>query len=217
MNPNDDLSKQSLMGMAVVAEFAVPDIEMHVQRVRGFAYRLARGLNMGETEANMLADACQLHDVGMVSVPVAIVRKATNLTNDEWDLIREHPEIGSDLLRRRPHELFKLAGSIALSHHERWDGSGYPLGLMKEDIPLEGRICGLCDVFDTLTHPRAYKRALSPDEVLLLLQESSDSFFDPRLVEIFTLEFNEILAVREQFKSETPDLLERARRSDARS
>jgi putative two-component system response regulator len=214
MNSNDDLLKQTMMGMAVVAEFALPEIEKHVQRVRGYAYLLALGLDMGETEAAMLADACQLHDVGMVSIPAAVIRKATNLSNDEWAMIREHPDVGSDLLRRRPHELFRLAGIIALSHHERWDGSGYPLGLMKEDIPLAGRICGLCDVFDTLTHPRAYKRALSPDEVLLLLQESSDSFFDPRLVEIFTLKFNEILAVREQFKPETPDLLEQVRRSD---
>ena len=201
MNQNDELLNQTLLGMAVVAEYALPEIEMHVQRVRGYAYILAQGLDLGETQSAMLADACQLHDIGMVSVPVAVVRKATNLTNDEWNLIREHPEVGCDLLRRHPHELFKLASSIAMSHHERWDGSGYPLGLMKEDIPLPGRICGLCDVFDTLTHPRAYKRALAPEEVLLLLQESSDSFFDPRLVETFTLKFNEISAVRERFKT----------------
>lgn len=199
MDQTDDLLKQSLIGMAVVAEHALPDIELHVRRMRGYAYLLARGLEMNEAESAMLADACQLHDVGMVSVPVAIVRKTTDLTNDEWGLIREHPGIGCSLLARHPHELFRLAAKVALTHHERWDGSGYPSGLKKEDIPVAGRICGLCDVFDTITHPRAYKRALDPDEVLLLLQESSGSFFDPALVELFTAKYADILRVKERF------------------
>lgn len=201
MTETNELLNQSLVGMALVAEYAVPDIEMHIRRVREYAYLLARGLDMGETESATLADACLLHDVGMVSVPQGIVRKSSNLSNEEWDRIREHPDIGSDLLRRHPHELFQLAASIALSHHERWDGSGYPLGLRKEDIPLPGRICGLCDVFDTLTHPRAYKPAVNPDEVLLLLQESSDSFFDPRIVDAFTLKYPEILQIKDRFRS----------------
>ncbi|HUF38770.1 MAG TPA: HD domain-containing phosphohydrolase [Anaerolineales bacterium] len=200
MNQTDEILNQSLLGMAVVAEYALPDVDLHVQRIREYVYVMGRALDMEESEAAMLADASQLHDIGMVSVPVAVVRKATNLTNDEWDMVRCHPDIGSDLLRRYPHEIFQLAGTIALSHHERWDGSGYPLGLMKEDIPLAGRICGLCDVFDTLTHPRAYKRALMPDEVLLLLQESSESFFDPRLVEAFIRKFDEIVAVRNRYQ-----------------
>jgi putative two-component system response regulator len=199
MDETDDILKQSLIGMAVVAEYALPDIELHVRRVRGYAYLLARSLEMGELESAMLADACQLHDVGMVSVPVAVVRKSADLTNDEWELIREHPGIGFDLLVRHSHELFKLAAAVAQSHHERWDGSGYPFGLKQEQIPVAGRICGLCDVFDSLTHPRANKRVHDPDEVLLLLQESSGSFFDPRLVDLFTLNYAEILKVKERF------------------
>jgi len=201
----DPVFLETLHRMAVIAEHALPNVHQHILRVRGYAKIVARGAGMTESEAEMLSIACQLHDVGMVSVPTYIIRKATNLDNDEWKIVRGHPVVGASLLNGLSHEIFRIGEAVAISHHERWDGSGYPYGLKGENIPLAGRICGLCDVFDTLTHPRAYKRALTPDEVLLLLQEASETFFDPQLVDIFSLHYNEILAVREQYQSE-PEL-----------
>ena len=201
MNENHSLLRESLIKMAVVAEHTLEIAEMHVQRVRGYVHVIARGLDLPEAEATLMADACILHDIGMVSIPTSVVRKATNLTNEEWEFVRGHPTVGAELLAGSDQELFKLARTVSLTHHERWDGSGYPAGLKEEEIPLAGRICGLCDVFDTLTHPRAYKRALSPDEVLMLLEESSEMFFDPRIVDVFKLKYNDILDVRNQFPS----------------
>lgn len=198
----DQIFHETIFRMAVIAEHALPSIENHLRRIHGYAYLLGTGLGKSPAEAEVLAAACQLHDVGMVSIPASIIRKKTNLDNEEWELIRQHPEIGADLLKDLPHEIFRLGARIARSHHERWDGSGYPYSLKGEEIPLEGRICGLCDVFDTLTHPRAYKRAQQPDEVLLLLQEAGDSFFDPQIVDVFTLNYAKILAVRERFTNE---------------
>lgn len=195
------LVREAIQQMAVVAEYAHPIVFMHIQRVRGYAELLARAAGLAEPEAETLADACQLHDVGMVAVPASIVQKTANLTNEEWGLIKQHPTIGYRILSQASSEVFQVAAQVALTHHERWDGSGYPHGLKGEQIPLAGRICGLCDVFDTLTHPVAYRKAQSPDEVLLLLQESSETFFDPRLVEYFTLQYPDILAVRERFKT----------------
>lgn len=194
--------------MAAIAEHALPKVELHLHRVRGYARILADGLGLSETEAETIAVACQLHDIGMVSVPESIIRKTTNLDNEEWDLVRQHPVVGASLIAGMSHPVFEIGEIVAMSHHERWDGSGYPHGLKGDKIPLPGRICGLCDVFDTLTHPRAYKRALTPDEVLLLLQEASESFFDPELVEVFTLKYADILEVREKFKNDPEMVLE---------
>ena len=191
---------EAIERMASIAEFSLPNAPYHFKRIRGYTYVLAKGLGMDDAEAELLANASMLHDIGMVSVPGAVVMKTTNLTNEEWDVVKQHPLIGASLLEDSEHELFRRAKLFAVSHHERWDGSGYPHGLKGEAIPLEGRICGLCDVFDTLTHRRAYKPAMTTDEVLLLLQESSETFFEPELIDLFTLNFQKICTIRSEFQ-----------------
>ncbi len=196
----DEITLEAIERMAVIAEHGLPNVKNHIWRMRGYAYILAKHNGMTDEEANDIANACMLHDVGMVSVPRSIVSKASNLSNEEWEIVKQHPAVGADILDEAIHDVFKIAKTVALSHHERWDGSGYPLGLKGENIPLVGRICGLCDVFDTLTHPRAYKTPMSADEVLLLLQESSETFFDPKLVDSFTVNYEEIISVRNKYQ-----------------
>ena len=199
-NGKEAIFMESLHRMAAIAEHSLLHIDLHIRRVSEYARILGAGYGLSQEEAGRVADACLLHDVGMVSVPIHIVHKAGNLTNDEWEIIKKHPFVGASLLNNSQHPVIALAETVALTHHERWDGSGYPRGLAGEATPLAGRICGLSDVFDTLTHARAYKAAQSPDEVLLLLQESSGSFFEARLVEVFTLAYPEILAARNAFQ-----------------
>ena len=188
--------------MVKISESKLPHVLQHVRRMQAYARMLAKAIGKSDEEAEQISLACMLHDVGMVSVPPEIVAKTGNLTNEEWDIIKGHPERGAAMLDGLDDDLFRIARSVALSHHERWDGSGYPLGLKGEEIPLAGRICGLCDVYDTLTHRRAYKPAMDSDEVLLLLQEASETFFDPRLVNAFTLNYKDISRIRLEFQPE---------------
>lgn len=197
---------EAIEKMAVIAEYGLPNVSLHIKRMRGYALILAEGYGINKEEAFTIANACMLHDLGMVSVPRTVVSKTANLTNEEWDLVKKHPNVGASLLDDSENEIFRVGKILALSHHERWDGSGYPNGLKGEEIPLAGRICGLCDVFDTLTHRRAYKPAMSTDEVLLLLQEASETFFDPKLVDLFTLNYPKICEVRLKYQPEEEPL-----------
>jgi putative two-component system response regulator len=197
---------ESINKMALIAEHGLPNVQYHIQRMREYSNLLSTSLGMAEKDSKQIGLACMLHDTGMVSVPVSITSKASNLTNEEWDIVKQHPLIGAKFFEVTHNPVYQLAHTVSLSHHERWDGSGYPHGLKGEDIPLIGRICGLCDVFDTLTHQRAYKAAMSPDEVLRLIQECSETFFDPTIVDAFTLNYQKIIEIKEKYAS--PPLLE---------
>ena len=194
----DHIVKETLQRMAQIAEFHHPGIQSHLERIRGYALILSENIGLSLEEAVQISIASMLHDIGMVGIPDAVIAKTGELSHDEWELVKQHPIIGAEILGNIAHPILQIGEMVALTHHERWDGSGYPKGLKGEDIPLGGRICGLADVFDAITSDRPYRDRVPVETALELIKESSGLFFDPQLVEVFERKFDEILKVRSE-------------------
>jgi putative two-component system response regulator len=189
----DDAQLEILERLALAAEYRDDVTGQHAQRVGAIAALLARELGMDEDSADLIQRAAPLHDVGKIGIPDAILLKPGRLTPSEFDVMRTHVAIGARILDGSHFDLLKLAREIALSHHERWDGSGYN-GLKGPEIPVSGRLVAVADVFDSLGHERPYKRALPVDEVIEVMRSERGRHFDPdvldallRLVERGTL------------------------------
>lgn len=182
--------------MAILAEFRDPGIGSHITRMRGYCRTLAAGLDLAAEEVRRLEAASMLHDVGKASVPHHVLQKTGRLTEEEWEIVKEHTRVGADFLAGSPLPVMQQAQEIARTHHERWDGSGYPQGLQREEIPLPGRICAIADVFDALTTRRPYKKEVSVEEALDLLRSAAGSLFDPRVVQVFARDFERLCAIR---------------------
>jgi response regulator RpfG family c-di-GMP phosphodiesterase len=153
--------------------------------VGAFSYHLARLAGVEDKEARLLQDAATLHDIGKLAVDSGIVHKNGALTKWELKKMKKHPLYGAKMLQHSELPLFKVASIVALQHHEKWDGSGYPHGLKKENIHLYGRIVAIADVFDALSFKRSYKDKWNMEEVLRFMKEMSGKHFDPNLIEIF--------------------------------
>lgn len=194
------INKESLdlvRRMAMMAQYRESGIENHLERMRGYCYVIAHGLGLSTPEVELIANASQLHDVGYVGVPDAVLAKSGQLTAYEWEQVKRHPAIGAEMLSGSPSPVLQAGELIALTHHERWDGSGYPKALQGEEIPLGGRICAVADVFDALTTKRTYKEEVPVQEALQLLVDTSGQLFDPQVVKVFREGFDEILRVRQ--------------------
>lgn len=185
--------------MAYLAEFRKPNVSNHLERIRGYSHVIARGFGLSAEEVLVISYASQLHDVGLIGVPEAVISKSGELTSYEWELIKHHPITGAEILNGSHSVIMQAGETIALTHHERWDGSGYPNGLRGENIPLSGRICALADVFDALTTKRAYKTEIGVEDALTLVQEASGQLFDPSLVKVFSDNFVDILKTKENY------------------
>jgi putative two-component system response regulator len=155
-----------------------------------------------EDQIDLLQKAAPMHDLGKIGIPDNILLKPGKLDDQEFFTMKTHPEIGAEILKDSPHALMQLAEKIALQHHEKWDGSGYPGGLKGEEIDLEVRIVSLADVFDALTTERPYKRAWSVEEALELIQRESGNHFDPHVVENFLACLPRLLEIKEQYAEE---------------
>jgi putative two-component system response regulator len=176
---------ETLERLARTAEYRDDDTGEHTRRVGDLAGALARAVGLPADEALLIARAAPLHDVGKIGIPDGILLKPGRLTDEERTHMQTHTSIGARLLAGSRFPLLRLAEEIALTHHERWDGSGYPCGLAEAAIPLAGRIVAVVDVFDALTHERPYKRAWGVDEALAELARHAGRQFDPQLVRIF--------------------------------
>jgi len=176
---------ESLTVLAAVGEFHDDDTYRHTQRVGALAASLGRALDMSETACADVRSAAPLHDLGKVGVPREILRKPGPLSDAEREIMMRHPVIGAQILASASSPLLRLAGLIARSHHERWDGSGYPDGLSGGQIPLAGRITAVADVFDALTHDRPYKSAWEIAAAIELIAEESGRHFDPEVASAF--------------------------------
>ena len=184
--------------MALMAEYREGNTSTasHLDRIRGYCEVIGQGLGLSSEETEIVAYASQLHDIGLAAIPDAILSKPGDLTPYEWDLMKRHPVIGAEILQGSLSVVLQVGETIALSHHERWDGSGYPGGLSGEAIPLSGRICALADVFDALTSKRSYKREVPVEEAYTLIRDTSGVLFDPQIVNAFSERFDEILEIR---------------------
>ena len=199
--------------LACAAEYRDTDTGNHVLRVGRFAGILARQLGLGEERSELIEQAAILHDVGKIGIPDAILLKPGKLSEDEMARMRKHCEFGRNILRAEPTQssvrlprprfhdmtfrspILATASIIAMSHHEKWDGTGYPLGLSGDAIPLEGRITAVADVFDALSTRRPYKEAMPLDRCCDILEEGRGIHFDPAVLDAFFISLEEILHV----------------------
>ncbi|NIV14467.1 MAG: HD domain-containing protein [Aliifodinibius sp.] len=181
---------------AYIAEIKEWDNRSHIERIRRYTSLLATEMNLPLNESRLFSIAAQLHDIGKISIPDSILKKTDNLEPHEYEIAERHTLEGAKLLRGSNSVILQTAEIIALTHHERWDGSGYPRGLSGEDIPLSGRICALADVFDALTTTRPYKTEINPLKALELIKDSSGVLFDPNLVKIFEDNFDDVLSIK---------------------
>ncbi len=185
---------------AHIAELKEWDNRAHLERMRRYVFLLARGMGLSESEARLFSIASQLHDIGKITIPDSILKKTDNLEPHEWQVSELHTVEGARLLRGSSSVFLQTGETIALTHHERWDGSGYPKGIKGTEIPLTGRIVALVDVFDALTTRRPYKKEVSTQEAYQLITNASGALFDPELVQVFRDSFDEILAVHKNFR-----------------
>lgn len=190
---------QIVQRLGRAAEYKDNETGLHVVRMSHYTRILGLAAGHTEADADDLLHAAPMHDIGKLGIPDAILRKPGPLTTEEWTVMRRHPEIGAAILGDHDHGLLGMARRIALAHHEKWDGSGYPGGLQGEAIPIEARMVAIADVFDALTSVRPYKPAWAVERAVDHLREQSGRHFDPRLVELFIEQLPAVLAVRERF------------------
>lgn len=221
--------QQLILSLARAAEHRDNETSNHVIRVGRFAGLIARQLGWSEEKAQMLEQAAQLHDVGKIGVPDAILFKPGKLDEQEYntikrhcaigmsiiepyserdlEILRTHARLGSDIVHSRSSPMMMMASRIAQTHHERWDGSGYPLGLAGEDIPIEGRITAVADVYDALSTARPYKPAFPRTKCFEILTEGRGTQFDPHVLDAFFARSAEIIEVQLRFMDREPTTL----------
>jgi len=180
-------------------EYRDNETGMHVIRMSKSSQKLALAAGLGESYAELILNASPMHDVGKIGIADSILLKPGKLDKDEFDTMKTHAQIGADIIGNDSSDLMKMARSIAITHHEKWDGSGYPNGLKGEETPIEGRISAICDVFDALTSVRPYKKAWPVEKALSLINSESGKHFDPDLVPLFNEIFPDIITIREEY------------------
>jgi len=163
-----------------------------------YAREIALAAGMGAADAEELFNAAPMHDVGKMGIPDAILQKPGKLTPDEWEIMKQHAQIGAEIIGDDNSSLLQMASRIALRHHEKWDGSGYPDGLVGNAIPLEARIVSIADVFDALTSKRPYKEPWTIEATTNYILAESDKQFDPELVAAFQIALPKIIEIRAQ-------------------
>jgi len=186
---------ETLRVLSRTAEYKDEETANHVKRVSGYTVLMAKRLNLDENEQNILHFAAPLHDLGKVGTPDNILLKPGKLDEEEMKIMREHAAIGADILKDTTSPYLKAGYIIAMSHHEKYDGSGYPQGLIGEEIPLYGRIVAIADVFDALTSKRPYKKAWPFDEAIHFLRQNAGTHFDPKLIDLFTADLHDVHAI----------------------
>jgi putative two-component system response regulator len=189
--------------LGLAAEYKDNETGLHVIRMSHFAQILGLAAGMSEQEADDLLHAAPMHDVGKIGIPDRILQKAGPLDPDEWKVMQSHATIGAEIIGEHGDGMLKLAYEIAMTHHEKYDGGGYPNGLMGDAIPLAGRIVAIADVFDALTSIRPYKRAWSEEDAVDYLVQQKGKHFDPALVDLFVGQLPAIRTVRERWAETT--------------
>jgi putative two-component system response regulator len=207
-----ETQKEILRRLALAGEYRDNETGNHVARVSHTCKALALAAGFSDDMAEMIFHASPMHDIGKIGVPDHILLKPGRLELDEMTIMRQHAQIGGTMLGGHPAAILQLAHSIALHHHEKWDGSGYPDALAGAAIPEEVRIVTICDVFDALTSSRPYKKAWPIETAINHLRDEAGRHFDPRLVDIFISILPAILEIRDRFADRTPERFAAAQR-----
>lgn len=189
---------EALMRLALAAAYRDEDTGTHIIRLGYMAEKLSTLLGESEEYAFMMRLAAPMHDVGKIGIPDSVLKKPGALNRDEREIIKTHAEIGFNILANSNVPLFKLAATIALSHHEKFDGTGYPNQLSGKDIPLAGRIVTIIDYFDALLMDRCYRQAVSDETAIEMVLEQSGKHFDPDLVELFIANKDSFIDLRKK-------------------
>ncbi len=198
--------QQIIRRLGRAAEFKDNETGNHVLRMSHYARLVAEQYGLGIEATTILFNTAPMHDIGKIGIPDAILLKPGKLTADEWKIMHQHPIMGAEIIGKHENDLLETARIIALTHHEKWDGSGYPQGLKGEGIPLEGRIVAIADVFDALVSERPYKKPIPLDEALAYMEGQAGSHFDPGLIDAFKAALPEILRIRDIYADENGSL-----------
>ena len=193
---------QVVQRLGRAAEYKDNETGMHVLRMSHYSKILALAYGFSDAAAEILLHAAPMHDIGKIGIPDSIMLKPGKLTKEEFDIMKTHPQIGAEILGDCDSELLLIAKSVALTHHEKWNGSGYPNGLSGEEIPVEGRIVAVADVFDALTSKRPYKEAWSVEKTLDLMRSEKGKHFEPKLVDLLEENLPQILAIKARWQDD---------------
>lgn len=188
--------RETIFRLTRASEYLDNETGAHIARIGLFAAKIAEVLGLPQEERELLLLAAPMHDIGKVHTPDNILLKPGPLSPEEWEIMRHHPIAGFDILRDSPSRLLQRGAEIALTHHEKFDGTGYPFGIAGETIPISGRITALCDVFDALLSARPYKEPWDVDRVVAYITEQDGLHFDPKVVAAFKAALPELLEIR---------------------
>lgn len=195
----EETQREIIFTMGEIGESRSKETGNHVKRVAEYSYILALGLGISQAEAEVLKMASPMHDIGKVAIPDSVLKKPGKLTDEEFDIMKAHTEIGYNLLKNSKRRILRTAAIVAEQHHEKWNGKGYPRGLKGEAIHIYGRITAIADVFDALASDRVYKKAWELDRILNLFKEERGQHFDPQVVDAFFEHLPAILKVRDAY------------------
>ncbi len=199
--------KELIFRMSRAAEFRDPETGAHIQRMAYYSQAIALGLGLDDAVQKLILEAAPMHDVGKIGIPDYILLKPGKLTPEEFEVMKGHTRLGHELLKDSGSEILRAGAQIAISHHEKFDGSGYPRGLKGHDIPIFGRIVAVADVFDALTSERPYKKAWSLEDARHFLEEGRGKHFDPLCVEALLATWDVVLDIRERFQDAAVPML----------
>jgi putative two-component system response regulator len=193
------VSLEAIYRLTRAAEYKDEDTGSHIQRMSNYAAAIARHMGLGKRVTESILYATPMHDIGKIGIPDRILLKPGKLDPDEWAVMKQHTAIGARILEGSSTGIIRLGEIVALTHHEKWDGSGYPRGLKGKQIPLVGRIVAIADVFDALTSKRPYKEAFSLEKSYEIIRQGRGNHFDPAVVDVFFSAEAKILKIKEAF------------------
>lgn len=197
--------RETIHRLSRAAEYRDPETGAHILRMARYSWLIAMRMKLSKEDQDLILEAAPMHDIGKVGTPDHILLKPGKLDPEEFEIMKEHARIGHEILSNSKSPLLLAAAEIALSHHEKFNGSGYPQGLKGSEIPLFGRIVAVADVFDALTSARPYKVAWEIDRAVAFMKENSGSHFDPECIDLFLKDFDQVLSIRNRFKDAPGD------------
>ena len=199
-NELDETQREIIYKLGEIGESRSSETGQHVKRVAEYSKLLAQKIGLESKDVNKLFMASPMHDIGKIGIPDSILNKNGKLDADEWEIMKTHAQLGYDILKNSKREILQAAAIVSHTHHEKWDGSGYPLGIKGDNIHIFGRITAIADVFDALGSERVYKKAWPLEKVLALFQAEKGKHFDPNLIDVFMNNLDDFLEIKEKYK-----------------